>query len=146
MKIIYCYLVLDILHKGHLVHIMNAKSSVKDGLLVMGVLTDKAVMEKKPKPLMSFDERMDIARATNHDGMVVPQDTYSPLSNIRNIKPDVMLESSSHNPDDIEEVRKAVEGYGGRLIILPYYPEHSSTDYKNKIKNGGIENEERQTS
>ncbi len=48
MKLVYSYYVLDIVHKGHLLMMKNAKSIAgKDGKLIVGILTDEAVMEKK---------------------------------------------------------------------------------------------------
>ena len=59
MKIVYSYYVLDIVHKGHLLMMKNSKAIAgEDGKLIVGILTDEAVMEKKSRPLISFEERM----------------------------------------------------------------------------------------
>ncbi|MCK5031334.1 MAG: adenylyltransferase/cytidyltransferase family protein, partial [Thermoplasmatales archaeon] len=60
MIIVYSYYVLDLIHKGHLLMMKNSKSIAgKGGKLIVGILTDDAVMEKKPKrPILSFDERI----------------------------------------------------------------------------------------
>lgn len=51
MKIVYSYYVLDIVHKGHLEMMKNAKAIVgADGKLIVGILTDEAVMEKNQNP------------------------------------------------------------------------------------------------
>ena len=48
MKLVYSYYVLDIIHKGHLLMMKNAKAIAgEDGTLTLGILTDEAVMEKK---------------------------------------------------------------------------------------------------
>ena len=52
MKIVYAYVCGDILHEGHLLFLENAKA-LGDKLIV-GVLTDEAVMEKKARPALSF--------------------------------------------------------------------------------------------
>ena len=135
MKICYSYYVLDIVHQGHINHMMNAKALAgKDGVSVVGILTKEAVLEKKPKkPILSFDERMMLARSIQYNDYVVPQKDYSPLKNINNIRPDFVMESTSHSKDDIDEVRKFVEKYGGRVIVNPYFPYRSSTSIKQKI-------------
>jgi len=116
----------------------NAKAIAgEDGTLVVGILTDKAIMEKKPKPAISFDERMSIAQAIRYADVVVPQEEYSPISNIKRIRPDILVESSSHSEKDIEEARKIMESMGGKVIVMPYYPSQSSTNIKNSIKEGG---------
>ena len=60
--IVYSYYVLDIIHSGHLLMMKNAKNLAgPDGKLIVGILTEKATMEKKTKPIISFEERMEVA-------------------------------------------------------------------------------------
>ncbi|HUN56406.1 MAG TPA: adenylyltransferase/cytidyltransferase family protein [Smithella sp.] len=134
MKIVYSYYVLDIIHKGHIIMMKNAKSIAgKDGKLIVGILTDEAVMEKKPKPLLPFEDRMELAAAIKYVDAVVAQETYSPLQNVMRIRPDILIESSSHDERDIEKARKVMKKMKGSVIVLPYFPGHSSTKIKNKI-------------
>ena len=134
MKIVYSYYVLDIVHKGHLMMMRNAKAIAgKDGQLIVGILTDEAVMEKKPKPLLSFEDRIALASAIKYVDVVVAQETYSPLQNVMRIRPDILIESSSHNEKDIEKARKVMEEINGKVIVIPYYPGHSSTKIKKEL-------------
>lgn len=138
MKTVYSYYVLDIIHKGHILMMKNAKAIAgKDGKLIIGILTDEAVLEKKSQPTLSFNERMLIAEAIKYADLVVPQTTYSPLDNVKSIKPDVLMESTSHDANDIKEVEEVMEQLGGEVITLPYYPEISSTKIKKKIAKKG---------
>ncbi len=140
MKLVYSYYVLDIVHKGHLLMMKNAKSIAgKDGKLIVGILTDEAVMELKKKPILSFDERVELAYAIEHVDVVVAQETYSPLPNVKRIKPDILMESTSHTEEAIEEADAVMKEIGGKVIVLPYFPTQSSTSIKNKIfeQNGG---------
>lgn len=124
MTIGYCYVVGDILHKGHIEYFRNCKAMCDK--LVCGVLTDKAVMEKKPKPVLSFSERFDIIRSCKYVNVVVCQDEYSPLKNVNAIGVDILFESTSHS--------YAVKGIGDlRVITWPYYLDQSSTKIKEKI-------------
>ena len=142
MRLVYSYYVLDLVHKGHLKMMENAKAIAgKDGKLIVGILTDEAVMEKKPRPILSFDERFDLANALKYVDLVVAQDTYSPLPNVKKIKPDILMESSSHTDEAIEEARKVMEELGGKVIVVPYYPSQSSTNIKNNIINGNGKSE-----
>jgi len=134
MKLVYSYYVLDIVHKGHLVMMKNAKAiAEEDGKLVVGILTDEAVMEKKPKPILSFEERMDLAGAIKYVDVVVAQETYSPLPNVMRIKPDILMESTSHDEREIEKAREYMDSINGKVVVLPYYPSQSSNEIKNKI-------------
>ena len=136
MKLVYSYYVLDIVHKGHLKMMQNAKAIAgEDGKLIVGILTDEAVMEKKPRPILSFDERYDLASALKFVDLVVAQETYSPLPNVEKIKPDILMESSSHTDEAIEEAQEVMESIGGKVIVVPYFPSQSSTNIKNNVKN-----------
>lgn len=133
--IVYSYYVLDIIHDGHLEMLKNSKAIAGvDGKLIVGILTDEAVMEKKPRPVMPFDQRLRIAQSIKYVDLAVAQTTYSPLLNVLAIRPDVLMESSSHTPEAIEEARRVMGSLGGRVIVIPYYPMESSTAIKNRIK------------
>ena len=129
MIIVYAYVVGDILHKGHIEHLKNCKA-LGDKLIV-GVLTDKAVMEKKPKSVMGFDERFDLIRSLKWVDVVVPQHTYSPLDNVRALKPDILVEATDHKKRLANEFMRSI---GGRVLAMPYYPDHSSTKVKNEAR------------
>lgn len=129
MVIVYTYICGDILHKGHIEYLKNAKA-LGDKLIV-GVLTDEAVMEKKPRPAMNFDERFDLVRALKWADIVVAQEKYSPLDNVRGIKPDILVETTDHKK---QPANKFMQSIGGRIVIFSYYPNHSSTKVKNKVK------------
>lgn len=131
MIIVYCYIVGDILHKGHIEYLKNAKTL--GDKLVVGVLTDVAVMERKPKPTMSFDERFDLIRALRVADVVVAQDEYEPIKNIASLQPDILVESFDHKHVD-DKYLKFIKNMGIRAITLPYYPDHSSTKIKNEIR------------
>ena len=135
MKVVYSYYVLDIVHKGHLLMMKNAKAVAgEDGKSIVGILTDEAVMEKKPKPILSFEDRIELASAIKYVDLAVAQETYSPMPNVMKIKPDVLMESSSHTEEAIKEAREYMESIGGKVIVIPYFPTQSSYGIKNKIK------------
>ena len=135
MKLVYSYYVLDIVHKGHLLMMKNAKSIAgKDGKLIVGILTDEAVMEKKPRPTLTFEERIELASAIKYVDVAVAQETYSPLPNVKKIRPDILMESTSHSEEAIEEAREVMESINGKVIVIPYFPSQSTTNIKNSIK------------
>jgi len=138
MRIVYSYYVLDIVHKGHLLMMKNAKAIAgDDGKLIVGILTDEAVMEKKERPTLAFEDRVELAGAIKYVDVAVAQETYSPLPNVKRIKPDILMESTSHDEAAIEEAREYMESINGKVIVLPYFPSQSSTEIKNKIKKKG---------
>ena len=129
MIIIYAYICGDILHKGHIEHLKNCKA-LGDKLIV-GVLTDAAIMEKKSRPTMNFDERFDLVRSLKWVDVVVAQNTYSPLENVMALRPDILVEATDHKEQPANEF---IESIGGRVLAMPYYPDHSSTKVKDEIK------------
>jgi len=86
----YAYVVGDILHFGHIQHLKNCRALCDK--LVVGVLTDKACMEKKPKPAIGFKERLELISELKSVDAAVTQETYSPLNNVIDIKPDILFE------------------------------------------------------
>lgn len=125
MIIGYAYIVGDLLHIGHLLHLANCKGLCDR--LVVGVLTDEAAMEKKPRPVIPFDDRIHLVSQLKPVDAVVPQDTYSPLTNLLEIRPDILFECQSH------EIKEYPE-FDGRVMAMPYYPNQSSSAIKIKIR------------
>ena len=138
MKLVYSYYVLDIVHKGHLLMMKNAKAIAgNDGKSIVGILTDEAVMEKKERPILSFEERIELATAIEYVDVAVAQETYSPLPNVMRIKPDILMESTSHGEEAIEKAREVMDNINGKVVVLPYFPSQSSTDIKNNVRRRG---------
>ena len=132
-KIVYVYVVVDLIHVGHVLALENAKKLNGDCKLICGVLTDEAVMEKKPKPTLSFSERRKLVESLKCVDCVVAQTEYSPIKNIKTIKPDVLMESDSHSEEDLKETRKVAESIGCKVQVMPYFPEQSSSSIKAKV-------------
>lgn len=106
----------------------------KNGLSIVGILTDEAVMERKPCPTILFEERLDLAAAIRFNDVVVVQETYSPLPNLKLLYPDAVLESSSHNSGDIKKVKAFMHSIHGRVFVIPYYRIQSSTKIKALVR------------
>ena len=128
--IVYAYVCADIVHEGHLLQLENGKA-LGDKLIV-GVLTDEAVMEKKPRPIVCFRERLRLIQSLKCVDCAVPQADYSPLNNLIALQPDIHMESASHLGNKyLDDLKKA---FKGRIVMTPYYPEQSSTAIKDRIK------------
>lgn len=136
MRIGYAYVVADLFHIGHLKHITACRALCDK--LIVGVLTDEAAMEKKEKPIISFEERLAIIQGLKSVNVAIRQETYSPLPNVEQLRIDVLFESTSHAREAIEAARETMQRQGNRVIVMPYYAGTSSTAIKNKI----IEREE----
>jgi glycerol-3-phosphate cytidylyltransferase len=124
----YAYLVADMIHIGHLRHLKRCKK--KCDYLIAGILTDEATMEKKVAPIIPFEQRVEMVKALKYVDCVVKQGTYSPLNNVKKIKPDILFESTSHDLGAIDDAKKVAK----KVVVMPYTSEISSTEIKNKIK------------
>lgn len=129
MILVYAYVCGDILHEGHLLQLENAKSM--GDKLIVGVLTDEAVMEKKKRPIISFAQRLRLVQAVGVVDAVVSQHEYSPITNVKSLGVDILMESASHIGNKYLDDLKDLDV---RVIMTPYYPGQSSTNIKNKIR------------
>lgn len=135
MELVYSYFVLDIIHRGHLLMMKNSKEIAgPNGRLIVGIVGDEAVIKHKGRaPILSFSERLELAQSIKYVDLAVEQMDYSPLSNVKMLKPSILMESESHDDLQIKESEKMMKSLGGRVITMPYFQGQSSTYIKNKI-------------
>ena len=135
MNIVYSYFVLDIVHRGHLLMLKNSKAIAgPDGRLIVGIVSDEAVLTKKGNaPILDFSERLELANSIQYVDAVVGQQNYTPYENVKNIAPNILMESESHDEAQINEGRRLMKEMGGRVIVMPYFHDQSSTSIKSKI-------------
>ncbi len=140
MNLVYSYFVLDIVHRGHLMMLKNSKAIAgPDGRLIVGIVSDQAVLEKKGKaPTLSFSERLELANAIKYVDLVVAQKNYTPYENIKHIAPNILMESESHSEAQIDKGRQIMSDLGGKVIVMPYFDDQSSTLIKSKISQDKI--------
>lgn len=127
-KIGYAYVVGDLLHKGHRLHLKNCKALCD--YLIVGVLSEKAVLEKKPSPIQTLTDRIESVQDLKYVDCAVCQDQYSPLENCKALKPDILFESSSHTEMPANNYMKSISS---QVIVMPYYSEESSSRLKKVI-------------
>ena len=135
MNIVYSYFVMDIVHRGHLLMLKNSKAIAgPDGRLIVGIVSDEAVLKEKGKaPVLDFSERLELANSIQYVDAVVGQKNYTPYENVKNIAPNILMESDSHEDAQINEGRRLMAELGGRVIVMPYLHSQSSTLIKSKI-------------
>ena len=105
-----------------------------EGRLIVGIISDEAVLEKKGKvPVLDFSERLELANSIQYVDLVVGQKNYTPYENVKNIAPNILMESESHDEVQINKGRELMKELGGRVIVMPYFHNQSSTLIKSKI-------------
>ncbi|MEE9452441.1 MAG: phosphoenolpyruvate mutase [Gammaproteobacteria bacterium] len=147
MSIVYMALSADFFHSGHLKIIKKGQAL---GELIVGVLTDKAVASYKRAPVLSYDQRKEVAENIKGVSQVIPQHSFSYIENLESLKPDYVI----HGDDwkigfgckIREEVIKTLDKWGGELVELPYTPGLSSSYIAEDLRQKGINAVNRQES
>lgn len=133
MIIVYAYVCGDLIHMGHLLHLQNAKAM--GDKLIVGVLTNKAIMEKKPHPVIPFSERLALVSALKCVDLAIPQNEYVPHNNVTKVGADILIESPEHGEELLAQGRSLMKALGGRMVILTREGQ-SSTGIKEGIESG----------
>lgn len=118
--------VFDLLHRGHVDLLCAARATA--AALIVGINSDDSVRRLKGagRPVRSEADRAYLIAALECvDAVVIfPEDT--PLAIIRALHPDVLIKGGDYAPSDVVG-RADVEGWGGRLVIVPLTVGHSTT-------------------
>ena len=140
-KVVYIALSADILHHGHINIINEAK---KLGNLTIGLLTDKAIVEKKRLPLLNWKQRYQIIKNINGVKNIVPQFEWDYSKNLLKIKPDFFVHGDdwkSKNSYDYklrDRVLKILKKINCKLIEIPHTKNISSSILYNRFKSLNI--------
>ena len=87
-KKVYVPLAADILHEGHL-NILRIASNY--GKVIVGLLTDSAIIQYKNLPFFDYDQRYKIVSNLKFVDKVVPQDSWNYELILNSIKPDFFV-------------------------------------------------------
>ena len=120
-RTVYMCFSTDIIHSGHIAIINKAK---RYGKLIIGLLTDEAIVSYKRYPLVPYSERKSMFENIVGVYRVVEQDKLSYKENLEKYKPDYVVHGddwkSGFQQPIREEVIAVLNTYGGKLIEFPY--------------------------
>ncbi len=131
----------DLLHLGHVRYLEQARRL--GNFLVMGLNSDESVRKLKGsgRPLVPAEERAEILAALTCVDYVTIFDepTAGPLIDL--LQPAIYVKGGDYagtqsempDPTRLPET-KHVLAYGGIIRLIPYLPNHSTTDLIAKIK------------
>jgi rfaE bifunctional protein nucleotidyltransferase chain/domain len=123
----------DILHVGHLNLLRRAKAL--GDRLVVGVLTDEAAERYKPRPVMPFEQRLEIIRELRVVDEVVQVDDTNATPILETLKPHILVHGSDINHKAGWEIGQTWMTENGRqFVILPYTEGVSSTRLKSTVR------------
>jgi phosphoenolpyruvate mutase len=133
-KKVYVGLAVDIIHEGH---INILKTASKYGDVIVGLLTDEAIVSYKNIPHLDYNRRKIVIQNIKYVKKVIPQNTLSYVSNLNLIRPDFVVHGDDWKKGIQKQTRKDVintlKKWSGKLIEPKYTKNISSTIIKNKI-------------
>lgn len=126
-KVGYTTGVFDMFHIGHL-NILKKSKELCDYLIV-GVSTDELVETyKNKKPIIPFDERIEIVKSIKYVDKVVSQTTMDKMDAWKELKFDVLFHGSDwKNSDLYNNIIKKFDDVGVEVVFLPHTAGISST-------------------
>lgn len=128
-KVIMCHGVFDVVHPGHLRHLIYAKS--KADVLVASLTADRHISKGQHRPHIPQDLRaLNLAAFEVVDYVVIDKNA-TPLKNITLLQPDYFAKGYEYNASGLHpkthEELEALQAYGGELIFTPGDIVYSST-------------------
>ena len=121
MKTAYTCFCTDVIHEGHL-NIINEAGKL--GRIIVGCLSDKALIRYNKFPTISQDERMRLYRTIPGVDQVVLQEQMDYDDVIELIPPDFVVHGDNwkEGPESSirEHVSELLSAYGGQVVDVPY--------------------------
>ena len=130
-KIGYTTGVFDLFHIGHLNILKRAR--LECDYLIVGITSDELSLSgKNQKPVIPFQERMEIVESIKFVDEVVPQTNYDKIEAWNNLKFDMMFVGDDwKGTDQWKIIEKDFREYGVEIIYFPYTSHTSSTILRN---------------
>lgn len=122
----------DLLHPGHISSLTESRNRVDR--LVLALNTDASVRQLKGpgRPVQSETARITVAAALEAVDAVILFDTETPLDLIVGLKPNILFKGADYEMETVVG-RDEVEAYGGRVELVPYLPNTSTTQMIERI-------------
>ena len=125
----------DLLHPGHVRYLEDARAL--GDFLVVGLNSDASVARLKGsgRPLQNEIARAFVLLGLRSVDAVVRFNEDTPLELIKALQPDILVKGGDYTPDTVVG-RDVVETQGGRVVIIPLIPDHSTSRIEERIRSG----------
>ncbi len=136
MKVIMCHGTFDLVHPGHLRHLMYAKE--KGDILIASVTSDLHIEKSNYRPFVPQDLRaMNLAALEIVDYVIIDENAV-PLENIALLEPEFFAKGYEYyegkiRPKTQDEIA-VLESYGGEIIFTPGDIVYSSSHIIDKVR------------
>ena len=127
MEVGYAFVVGDLLHVGHVRFLEKCKSYCD--YLVVGVYTDELTKSYKRKPVIPFEQRIEIIRALRCVDEARKVTEMSTVPMMKKLKKEGYNLKYLFHGSDWKEIpgKDYIESLGGKLIVVPYAEGISTT-------------------
>lgn len=120
-KVIMCHGTFDIVHPGHVRHLLYAKS--KADVLIASLTADAHIVKANFRPFVPQELRaFNLAALEVVDYVVIDREP-TPINNISIIKPDYFAKGYEYTKSGLHprtaEEKETVEAYGGEVLFTP---------------------------
>lgn len=120
-KTVYIGIIGDIIHPG-IINIIN--EGAKYGEVIVGLLADKAIVNHKRLPYLSYEQRKTVVEHIKGVSKVVVQEDWSYVPNLIKLKPDYIIHGDDWKNGSMRRIREDVyavmKAQGGEVIEIPY--------------------------
>ena len=125
----------DLLHPGHVKYLEDSRAL--GDFLVVGLNSDASVARLKGvgRPLQDEVARATVLLGLRSVDAVVRFNEDTPLELIKALQPDILAKGGDYTPDTVVG-RAVVETHGGRVVIIPLLPGHSTSRIEERIRKG----------
>jgi D-beta-D-heptose 7-phosphate kinase / D-beta-D-heptose 1-phosphate adenosyltransferase len=126
----------DVVHRGHVAYLNQAKRL--GDVLVVALNADESVRRLKgpDRPVNSLPDRAAVIGALSCVDHVVGFADDTPVELLEALRPDVYAKGGDYTPEMLPET-PTVAGYGGRVVILDYLADRSTTATLERIRAAG---------
>jgi rfaE bifunctional protein nucleotidyltransferase chain/domain/rfaE bifunctional protein kinase chain/domain len=126
----------DLVHAGHAKTLAAARAL--GDCLVVCLNSDSSVRALKgpQRPIMAQTDRAELLLALECVDAVLVFDEETPVEALRQIQPDLWVKGGDYRADELPET-ELVRSWGGRTIIVPYVPGHSTTQLASALSRVG---------
>jgi D-beta-D-heptose 7-phosphate kinase/D-beta-D-heptose 1-phosphate adenosyltransferase len=125
----------DLLHPGHVQYLEDVRAL--GDFLVVGLNSDASVARLKgpSRPVQDERARARILCGLRSVDAVVRFEEDTPLALITALQPDILAKGGDYTPGTVVG-REVVEARGGRVVLIPFLPGHSTTAIVERIRRG----------
>ena len=125
----------DLLHPGHVKYLEDARAL--GDFLIIGLNSDASVTRLKgpSRPLQDEHARAMILLGLRSVDAVILFQEDTPFELIKALQPDILAKGGDYTPETVVG-KDIVDARGGKVVLIPFLPGHSSSTIVERIKTG----------